>query len=102
MMKRVGSTMTPEPECQIPGCNRTEKNHSDRVHSFQANGETLTSQPPPKSSKRSKPSVVAIPDASLRLLMIRKGLISPEELNEVDLQMSASGVSTLSERDASN
>lgn len=73
------------PECQVPGCQRTEAEHRNVAHQFQPTEETLTRRRPVSSS--GFPS-----DPVLRMLLVRKGVVTAVELKGVEEELRSFGL----------
>lgn len=87
----MGDTTTP---CKI--CGRTRAEHGDLVHEFSADGSLVKNESSNRSSERvpgsqKAPQATLKGDPVLRMVMVRKGLITPEELKEVEDELRATG-----------
>lgn len=81
-----------DPVCEMPGCHLTLANHGERMHSFVTPGQdpgAALKQPSKKDQKTPEPKIMVapMPDLVLRGLLLRKGLITTEELEAVEREL---------------
>ena len=82
-------------ECLI--CGKDEQWHRDNQpnHDFSIDGR-LTKRAPSQASdpsSQNRPRINMGGDPVLRMALIRKGVITPEDLTQVEAELSATGIS---------
>ena len=64
--------------CQVAGCGRPQAAHRVMAHQFQADSDELRHQ------VRGMPKRVVAADAVLRMTLVKKGVLTYEELEETE------------------
>lgn len=72
------------PQCSV--CGDTLADHGGRAHRFSLDGKVSKVQEAPAPRKISTPS-----DPVLRMLLVAKGVITPEDLTAMEQQLLAAG-----------
>lgn len=73
-------------ECQIPGCTKTEAEHLMTAHQFQPTEALLEA----RRGLPRQPPVAS--DAVLRMLLVRKGIITNVELKGMEEELRTAGL----------
>ena len=85
----MGVMHAPDEVCVV--CNTRFADHGERRHAFTAEGQPLVIEQPSKKQKEQAPQVkvvvAATPDLVLRQTLLRKGLITTEDLEEVEREL---------------
>ena len=86
-----------EEECGV--CGNTRKYHTNKIHAFSSDGRLEEAKPsmmmpssPGGPRSQTAPQVATIGDPVLRMVMVRKGLITPDELLAADLELRSTGI----------
>lgn len=72
--------------CQVAGCGKDEKAHRLMAHQFQPEVGYLEAKHQPN------PNMMVAADAVLRMTLVRKGLITYDELAETEKELRAAGL----------
>lgn len=83
------------PSCSI--CGKDERWHRENevLHAFSLDGrlKKAESPPPSKPVSQERPKVNIQGDPVLRMALIRAGVITPEDLTQVEDELNATGIS---------
>lgn len=80
--------MSKEALCQIAGCGRTEADHRTMAHQFQPSERDAMLV----HRRNLAGKAVVASDAVLRMTLVRKGLISYEDLSATEKELKAAGL----------
>ena len=95
-MQTLGKTMmTTELECAICGKDQAWHRENNSAHAFSTDGQLSrrASSQSGDPSSQNRPRINTGGDPVLRMALIRKGVITPEDLTQVEAEINATGIS---------